>query len=117
MEELGPEFKDPTSRYLCITTNSLLQPKIRQISIQRLLGDILYTIVSLSDLDITHDIEETSTTFEENAILKKTYCSMTGLPSLADDSGLEVVAHNGEPRIFPNGYPGEHTTEEQKQYG
>lgn len=92
------------------------QNQAKLAEIKRLLGDIPYTIVSLNDLGITHDVEETGTTFEENAILKaKTYCSMTGLPALADDSGLEVKALNGEPGIYTNRYAGEHATEEEKR--
>lgn len=99
------------NRLLIATQN---QAKLAEI--KRLLGDIPFTIVSLTDLGITHDVEETGTSFEENAILKaKTYCSMTGLPSLADDSGLEVVALNGEPGIYTNRYAGEHATEEEKR--
>lgn len=100
-----------TKKLLIATQN---QAKFAEI--KRLLGDIPYEIVSLTDLGISHDVEETGTTFEENAILKaKTYCTMTGLPSLADDSGLEVTALNGEPGIYTNRYAGEHATEEEKR--
>lgn len=102
-----------------MNNNKLLiatQNQAKFAEIKRLLRDIPYTIVSLTDLGITHDVEETGTTFEENAILKaKTYCSMTGLPSLADDSGLEIEALNGEPGIYTNRYAGEHATEEEKR--
>lgn len=102
-----------------LTHNKLLiatQNQAKFAEIKHLLGDIPYAIVSLTDLGITHDVEETGTTFEENAILKaQTYCAMTGLPALADDSGLEVQALHGEPGIYTNRYAGEHATEEEKR--
>ncbi len=82
---------------------------------QELLGEIPYKVVSLADVGIDYDVEETGTTFEENAVLKaKTYSRMSGLLTLADDSGLEVKALNGEPGIHSNRYAGPHATDEDK---
>ena len=54
------------------------------------------------------DIEETGTSYEENAFIKAKFASdISGLPSLGDDSGLEVEALNGEPGIFSARYAGE----------
>lgn len=79
------------------------------------LGEIPYNIVSLSDVGIDYDVEETGTTFEENAVLKaKTYSRLSGLLTLADDSGLEIEALNGEPGIHSNRYAGSHATDEDK---
>ncbi len=56
-----------------------------------------FEFVSLSDLDITEDVEETGETYEDNALIKATFFgSMTGLPTIADDSGIHVDALKGE---------------------
>ncbi|WP_150466622.1 RdgB/HAM1 family non-canonical purine NTP pyrophosphatase [Francisella sp. SYW-9] len=55
------------------------------------------------------DADETGLSFIENAILKARNCSEhTGLPAIADDSGLEVFSLNGEPGIYSARYSGEH---------
>ncbi|HCU07522.1 MAG TPA: non-canonical purine NTP pyrophosphatase [Clostridiales bacterium] len=53
------------------------------------------------------DIEETGTTFEENSAIKaRTICSLSGLPAIADDSGLSVDALGGAPGIYSARYAG-----------
>ena len=65
------------------TNNAHKLSEIRQI-----LGDRFDEILSLRDLGITQDIEETGTTLKENAIIKATtIMKITGLPTLADDTG------------------------------
>ncbi|KEI34695.1 RdgB/HAM1 family non-canonical purine NTP pyrophosphatase [Allofrancisella frigidaquae] len=55
------------------------------------------------------EIEETGLSFIENAILKaRNCCKHTGLPAIADDSGLEVFTLNGEPGIYSARYAGQH---------
>lgn len=55
------------------------------------------------------DVEETGTTFEENSLLKARYtCQATGLPAIADDSGLCVDALNGDPGIYSARWAGKH---------
>lgn len=76
------------------------------------MGDILacfgVEVVSPKDLGLTVDVEETGTTFAENAMLKaKAICAAAGLPAIADDSGLCVDALNGGPGVYSARYGGE----------
>ena len=65
-------------------------------------------VVSPADLGITVDVEETGTTFAENAMLKaKAICAAAGMPAIADDSGLCVDALNGGPGVYSARYGGE----------
>lgn len=58
------------------------------------------------------EVEETGTTFEENAYQKASAaCQQTGMPAVADDSGLEVEALNGAPGVFSARYAGEGATD------
>ena len=84
--------------------------KLRELT--ELMGDIPYELVSLGDLGIHHDVDETGRTFEENAILKaETYCELAGVMTLADDSGLEVDALGGEPGVRSARYAGPDATD------
>ncbi len=62
---------------------------------------------TLTDVGIDDEVEETGATFAENARLKaETYMQLSGLPTLADDSGLEVAALNGAPGVYSARYGG-----------
>ena len=64
-------------------------------------------VISLKDLNIVEDVEETGTSFEENARLKALWAyQQTGLPCIADDSGLEITALNNEPGVYSARYLG-----------
>lgn len=80
--------------------------KIREMS--AILGGLGVEVVSPADVGITVDVEETGTTFAENAMLKaKAICAAAGLPAIADDSGLCVDALNGGPGVYSARYGGE----------
>ncbi len=92
----------PKPRLLIATHN---RGKIREY--KNLLEGIPFQLVGLDDVGISHDIEETGHTFSENAILKaQAYSRESGLPTLADDSGLEVDALSGEPGVYSSRYAG-----------
>jgi XTP/dITP diphosphohydrolase len=66
-------------------------------------------LVGLDQFPDLHDVDETGTTFQENALLKAREMSeASGLPAIADDSGLCVDALNGDPGIFSARWAGEH---------
>lgn len=65
-------------------------------------------VVSPAEAGVEVDVEETGTTFAENAMLKaKAVCAAAGLPAIADDSGLCVNALNGGPGVYSARYGGE----------
>ena len=64
-------------------------------------------LVGLEEFPDTTEVEETGSTFRENALLKaRSVCQETGLPAIADDSGLCVNILNGAPGIFSARYAG-----------
>ena len=80
--------------------------KLREMG--EILKDFGIEVVSPRDLGITVDVEETGTTFAENALLKaKAICKEANLPAIADDSGLCVDALNGVPGVYSARYGGE----------
>ena len=72
-----------------------------------LLDGLPLDLLSLSDIGCTVEIEETGATFAENAALKaRGYARIAGIPTLADDSGLEVEALGNRPGVFSARYGG-----------
>jgi XTP/dITP diphosphohydrolase len=79
---------------------------------RRILEDIAageIELVGLEQFPYLHDVDETGTTFEENALLKaREMCLAAGIPAIADDSGLCVDYLNGDPGIFSARWAGSH---------
>ncbi len=80
------------------------QGKVKEY--QRLLSDVSAEIIGLHDIGLGDlDVEETGTTFEENALLKaQVYAEASGKIALADDSGLVVDALDGRPGVYSARY-------------
>jgi len=80
--------------------------KLREI--QAVLDLQRYQLLTQSEFNVS-DVPETGTTFVENAIIKARHAAqLTGLPALADDSGIEVDALQGAPGVYSARYAGEH---------
>jgi len=80
--------------------------------ISRFLSDIPHELVSLNDVGITEDIEEDQPTFEENAIKKAQYfAKKSGLPTIGDDSGMEIEYLGGKPGVYSKRWAPEETDE------
>lgn len=92
------------------TTNA---GKIKEI--KEILADFDVEVVSMKEMNITTDVEENGATFEENSLIKaRAISKLTGLPALADDSGLEIDYLNGEPGIYSARYLGRDTDYDYK---
>ena len=80
---------------------------------KEILSELRVDLLTCNDLEIP-DVEETGTTFVENAILKaKSASETTKLPSIADDSGIEVDFLNGRPGVWSARYAGSDATNEE----
>src|SRR4051812_14625215 len=89
-------------RMLIATTNA---GKVREI--QRALAGLNVGLETLADLPGIAEPDETGRTFAENARLKADYYARaSGLPTVAEDSGLEIDALNGRPGVLSARYPG-----------
>ena len=88
---------------IVIATNNL--GKVKEF--QSLLAPYGYTVKSLKDFPEIEEVEETGTSFEENACMKAEYLAkVLDCLVVADDSGLEVDALNGEPGVYSARYAG-----------
>lgn len=82
---------------------------------RRILGGLGVEVVLESDVGVDIDVEETGETFEENSLLKaKAVMEATGLPAIADDSGLCVTALSGGPGVYSARYGGEGLSDAQR---
>ena len=85
--------------------------KVREIN--KLFADSGIEIVPQSDYDVP-EVAETGTTFVENAIIKARHAAqITGLPAIADDSGIEVDALDSRPGVYSARYAGDHATDSE----
>lgn len=82
------------------------QAKVKEY--RELLAGLPYRLVTLAEVGITIKAPETGARFEENAVAKaRTYRTLASLPTLAEDSGLEVDALGGEPGVYSARYAGD----------
>lgn len=87
-------------RLLVATTNP---GKVREY--QQLLNGLKCDLVGLSEVGITQEVDETGSTYEENALIKaRQYAALSNLLTLADDSGLEVDALDERPGVHSARY-------------
>lgn len=78
-------------------------------------ADLPWRMLSLSDIQLTMNVEETGNTFAENAELKgRAYAQVTHLLTLADDSGLEIDALGGAPGVHSARFLGSETSYEER---
>lgn len=95
---------------LLATTNRHKVEEFRAI-----FSDLPYRLLSLKDIGLDMDVEETGTTFEANSRLKAlAYAQATGMLALADDSGLEIDALGGAPGVYSARFLGPETSYEER---
>lgn len=98
------------TKLLIATTN---QHKLREYA--AIFAPLALELCTLADVGIDEDVEETGSTFAENAQLKaEFYAGRSGLLTMADDSGLEVIALDGEPGIHSRRYAGPDATDAER---
>lgn len=89
------------------------QNKGKAKDFEALFGPLGYEVLTLRDVAKDMDVEETGVTFEENAILKaEAVAEALRTTVIADDSGLEIDALNGEPGVYSARYAGEAKSDE-----
>ena len=82
--------------------------KKKLVELDTILSQLGVQVCSEADAGVDVEVEETGTTFEENSLLKaKAVMEASGLPAVADDSGLCVDALNGAPGVYSARYGGE----------
>ena len=87
------------------------------VEMQTILGQLGLEVVLESQVGVDVDVEETGTTFMENALLKaKAVMEASGMAAIADDSGLVVDALNGAPGVYSARYGNKHSDPERTAY-
>ncbi len=106
-----PAASTPDRQRLIIATNNM--GKLREFS--ALLAPFGFEVISMRQAGFTEEIIEDGDTFEENAHIKaRAVFEATGLPTIADDSGLEIDFLNGAPGIYSARYAGENATDKER---
>ena len=100
--------------YMILASNN--PKKLRELS--AILSDMGIEVIAQREAGCDFEVEETGTTFAENAYLKaKAVADATGILTVADDSGLMVEALNGEPGVYSARYaPGGHEASDREKY-
>jgi XTP/dITP diphosphohydrolase len=99
----------PRNKLLIATKN---QGKVGEF--KEFLKTLPFKIISLKDLDIAEDIEEDGKTYKENSQKKALFfAKLSGLPTIADDGGIEIVALNNEPGVRTRRWLGHHMNDEE----
>lgn len=94
---------------ICAATNNA--GKLKEL--RRILEKQGHTVKSQKELEIFIEPDETGVTFEENAKIKaQAICAASGIATIADDSGLQVDALNGDPGVYSARYCGVHGNDE-----
>lgn len=100
----------PGWKILLATTNA---GKVREY--REMLRDLPVEVVTLREAGITREVEETGSSIKENAIIKaRGYAGLSGILTIADDSGLEVDALGGEPGPRSARYAGEGVSDPER---
>lgn len=106
-----PAANMPVPQRLIIASNN--QGKLREF--RKLLEPFGFEVVSMREAGFTDEIIEDGETFEENAHIKaRAIFDATGLPTMADDSGLEIDFLGGAPGVYSARYAGEGATDKER---
>ena len=106
-----PAASSPDRQRLIIASNN--EGKLREF--RKLLEPFGFDVISMRQAGFTDEIIEDGDTFEENAHIKaRAVFEATGLPTIADDSGLEIDFLNGAPGIYSARYAGENATDKER---
>lgn len=109
--EEKPAAVSPVRQRLIIASNNA--GKIREF--RALLAPFGFDVISMREAGFTEEISEDGETFEENAHIKaRAVFEATGLPTIADDSGLEIDFLNGAPGVYSARYAGEGASDKDR---
>lgn len=110
-EPIDPGVKRERMRTVLLATSN--PHKLEEF--RAILSDVPLRLLSLKDVHLDIEVQETGNTFAENAELKaRTYAQIAGMLTLADDSGLEIDALGGAPGVHSARYLGRQTSYEER---